>query len=158
MGLNLDQIKNPATRRQIMEQDARQNARQLSRTGTTNEAPPTGGGNPAPVSSPKKRIMQRIKPLMNKLETRFSEYLAERYPSDNWHPQAVTLKLANGLRYYPDFVNFNLATVYEVKGEWIDGDSIPKLKMAASVYPELNFILVSWDKKVNWWNFEHVLA
>ena len=92
----------------------------------------------APV---KKRIRQSTKPLMNKLEESFLRELSIRHPGEDFYPQAVTLKLANGLRYTPDFISFNLKKVFEVKGEWVDGDSFPKLKMAASVFPDLEFYL-----------------
>ncbi len=107
------------------------------------------------LKSPSRRIRQSSAPLMNRLETAFHEHLKLKYPNTDWHPQGVTLKLCNGLRYSPDFLSFDLKLVFETKGKWIDGDSIPKLKMAATVYPELRFWLVWRDAGV--WREQEVL-
>ena len=101
------------------------------------------------VESQSKRIRQDSKPLMNKLETEYANRLLVLHPGINWHPQSVTLRLANGLRYTPDFFSFALCKVVEVKGKWVDGDSFPKLKMAASVYSELSFVL-AWKQDGVW--------
>ena len=117
---------------------------------------------PAPVAAPTianpERIRQSKKPLMNKLETEFFNHLSSLYPNWAIHAQAMTFRLANGLRYTPDFVCISCLPMvaYEVKGKWVDGDSFPKLKMAASVYPEIEWIL-AW--KVNGqWKDQKVLA
>jgi hypothetical protein len=97
-----------------------------------------------------KRIRQNTKPLMNKLETEYFEHLQVcRSEYTILHIQAVTFKLANGVRYTPDFFIVNPPMAFEVKGKWVDGDSFPKLKMAASVYPEISWRL-AWKKDGVW--------
>lgn len=83
--------------------------------------------------------------------------LRAKYPGLDFHPQGKTYRLANGLRYSPDFTalipdeNCNIReTAFEVKGKWIDGDSIPKLKMMATTWPEVRLILVWRDKSGQW--------
>jgi hypothetical protein len=97
-----------------------------------------------------KRIRQNTKPLMNKLETEFLNVLLADFIHLEIHAQAITFKLANGLRYTPDFFNFHRRTAWEVKGKWVDGDSFPKLKMAASVFPEISWRLVWKDENKKW--------
>jgi hypothetical protein len=102
------------------------------------------------ISDAVKRIRQSSKPLMNKLETRFyNEFLLSRYEKKDVHIQAITVKLANGLRYTVDFFCLNGLSAWEVKGPWVDGDSFPKLKMAAAKYPEVKWNLV-WHTKNGW--------
>lgn len=98
---------------------------------------------------PKTRLRQSSKPLMNKTEGRFAAHLAALDPHEKWHAQAVTLLLASGVRYTPDFLSFKLRLAYEVKGKWASDDSIVKLKVAARVYPELQFVLV-WEQDGRW--------
>lgn len=98
------------------------------------------------------RLRQSSKPLMNKLETEFLEKLKFDYRAFGgmkFIPQSITFKLANGLRYTPDFFSITEKISWEVKGAWVDGDSFPKLKMAASVYPEISWRLV-WKKESKW--------
>jgi hypothetical protein len=118
--------------------------------------PAFGQGDLKPAR-PATRLRQSSKPLMNKLETEFYGKLDKAYPI---RIQAVTFKLANGLRYTPDFfcaedyscasgISASFPTAWEVKGAWVDGDSFPKLKMAASVFPEIRWLLV-WKKDGVW--------
>ena len=95
------------------------------------------------------RIRQNPKPLMNKLETEFLETQLKTMYSTPISIQAITFRLANGLRYTPDFVSLSDLKAWEVKGAWVDGDSFPKLKMAAAVYPEIVWLLV-WKKNGVW--------
>jgi hypothetical protein len=94
-------------------------------------------------------MRQSSKPLMNKLEMQFERYITALYPNYDIHAQAITFRLANGLRYTPDFVSFYPSIAWEVKGKWVDGDSFPKLKMAAALYPEVVWNLV-WLKDGIW--------
>lgn len=111
-------------------------------------------------TKPAKRIRQDSKPLMNNLET---EWLQELYadfpecPISTFRAQAKTYRLANGLRYTPDFTAvINIfpgglkETAWEVKGKWVDGDSFPKLKMFAAVWPEIRVILAWKDARGKW--------
>jgi hypothetical protein len=119
-------------------------------------AAPTASTSPEAPAKPPKRIRQSSKPLMNKLETEFHAELCSRFPDVPIRCQAMTLRLANGLRYTPDFVVFNhWLAAYEVKGPWIDGDSVPKLKMAAAMFPDVGFWLV-W-KDAGKWQYQQVL-
>ena len=99
----------------------------------------------------KPRIRQSSKPLMNGLETRFHNHMQRKHPDVLFHPQGITFRLANGLRYTPDFtacIDGDLFA-FEVKGKWIDGDSVPKIKMFASVYPEWT-VLFCWEHNGGW--------
>ena len=99
----------------------------------------------------KPRIRQSSKPLMNALETRFHDHMQRKHPDVLFHPQGITFRLANGLRYTPDFtacIDGDLFA-FEVKGKWIDGDSVPKIKMFASVYPEWT-VLFCWEHNGGW--------
>jgi hypothetical protein len=107
------------------------------------------GGPPTSISTDHapgeavKRMRQSSKPLLNGLETSFLSHLcSEEYLPSEVYSQAITLRLANGLRYTPDFFIFRDQTAWEVKGKWVDGDSFPKLKMAASVFLHISFRLV----------------
>jgi|GEM_PF-3788975 len=64
--------------------------------------------------------------------------------------QAVTLRLANKVRYTPDFsaVSDGRYVFWEVKGAFVREDAWIKLKTAASLYPEFTFILA--QKKRGW--------
>jgi hypothetical protein len=102
-----------------------------------------------------KRLRQDSKPLMNKLETEYLGYLKTLHPLARIRSQAKTYRLANGLRYTPDFTALIfdgeqiIETAWETKGKWVDGDSFPKLKMAAAVWPEIKFIL-AWKQDGKW--------
>lgn len=103
-------------------------------------------------AKPKTRLHQSSKPLMNKLETEFYCWLISLggVPQKGLCIQAITFRLANGLRYTPDFVSvLQRVTAWEVKGKWVDGDSFPKLKMFAATYPEILVKLV-WKQDGAW--------
>lgn len=119
-----------------------------------------------PVSAPA-IVRQRIKGP-NKLERDFGAWLRERSPIV--HEQAVTLLIANGVRYTPDFVvglhpfyegcNKTPAYLraYETKGFMRD-DANVKIKVAASVYPWIEFWLVKRAPKgsVDPWIMQRIL-
>lgn len=122
-----------------------------------NEPPEIRLGVPVIEKKPK-RLRQSSKPLLNKLETEWFNVIKDQYPNyPAIRPQAKTYKIANGLRYTPDFtvsswpraVGPATETAWEVKGKWVDGDSFPKLKMAAAAWPEVRFILV-WKQDGEW--------
>lgn len=105
-----------------------------------------------------KRIRQDTKPLLNKTEARALEYLKKRHPSLHIHCQAIRFKLANGLWYKPDFIAFTEQVIppwiiaYEVKGPHAFRGGFENLKMAASVYQDIAWILI-WEeppKSDNW--------
>lgn len=103
------------------------------------------------VPKPAKRIRQSSKGL-NKLESEQFEWLKKWHPYAVIRPHALTFVLANGVRYTPDFTSPGvrlesddtlLPTAWEVKGKHAWDDAIVKLKVAASVFPEYRWILVS---------------
>lgn len=110
------------------------------------------------VTKPSRRIRQDSKPLSNHLETEFGNYLhSVNWAGNGIYEQVITVRLANGLRYTPDWVVFRdgIPWCYEVKGKHIWDDAIAKLKMAASKYREWKWVLV-W-KEGSEWKFQYVL-
>ena len=105
------------------------------------------------IEKPSKRIRQSVKPTLNKLETEFAIHvLSKEHPNAKIRAQAVTLKLANGVRYNLDFFVFDagIMIAYEVKGPHAWDDAIVKLKVAAAAWPEIKFNLAWKDKKLGW--------
>ncbi len=93
----------------------------------------------------------------NKTETRFElSYLGPMLVDGALRVvrfEAVTLRLANGLVYTPDFwaiTRANETVFYEVKGPYIREDGKIKLKMAAQTYPDYTFYLARWADN-EWW-------
>ena len=112
-----------------------------------------------------KRLRQRSAPKLNKTEAAFAAWLRAR-ASDLAviHEQAIKLTLANGTTYTPDFVvaiptglatEGDDVTAYEVKGFMRDDASV-KLKVAASLYPWIRFVLVSKGTQGREWDFQEV--
>lgn len=99
------------------------------------------------------RIRQSSKPLLNKLETEALEYLRRvaAFP-ELLVPRALTFRLANGCKYEPDIValprNCSL-TCFEVKGPWMTDDSVVKIKMAATVYKTVVWVMI-WKEDGHW--------
>lgn len=110
-----------------------------------------------------KRIRQRTKPLMNKLEAAYFEVLKLKLlalPNATIiRAQAKTYVIANGMRYSPDFScsswpvagEPNRETCWEVKGPHAFDGALDKLKMAATVWPEVRWILVWKEKGTGRW-------
>lgn len=105
----------------------------------------------------------------NKTEREFTTYLRGYWIGATIYEQAVTLVLANGLRYTADnFVpDVPLSCLkggpteprfYEVKGHMRD-DAAAKLKMAARVHSWASFYLVTKQRKRDGagWRIERVL-
>jgi hypothetical protein len=132
-------------------------------------------GDPGPMHTPvglgmakakahvtKPRIRQRIGPKLNKTEAAFLDHLKGTQPSATIYSQEITLHIANGCRYTPDFVTVLMDfptdgyfwTAYEVKGPKAWDDAIVKLKVAASKFPAIRFVLVT--RKGPTWTEEHV--
>ena len=110
-----------------------------------------------------KQLSPKKKPLLNKTETMFFAEL-QRRGHQIILPQALTFKLADGLTYRPDFVTVEFhpdpvsnlmgtcppiyLTCYETKGPHrFKREGINKLKMAASKYPFVKWILIERDGK-----------
>ena len=85
---------------------------------------------------------------LNKLETEFLSLL-ERGPFTDIESQSIKFRLAGRTWYTPDFVaretRMGNVWVFEVKGFMRD-DAVVKLKVAASMYPWLTWILVTKGK------------
>jgi hypothetical protein len=109
----------------------------------------------AMLGNPTVIIRQSTKPKLNKTEAAFLESL-EHTGHDTIHVQAITLTLANGVRYTPDFVcttTGGSVYAYEVKGFMRD-DAAVKIKVAAKEYPWISFCLVV--KRKGGWSHQQV--
>ena len=106
------------------------------------------------MKSPK-RIRQSTKPLLNKLESECFEYL--KLNGLPMFAQSISFRLANGLRYKPDFFAFEWPAVgeldrptgFEVKGPHAFRGGFENLKMAATTYPQIRWILL-WKQDGKW--------
>ena len=120
---------------------------------------------------PKARIRQSSKPLLNKLETRYLLYLGAQRDTHGCfvgriESQAVKFKLGNGVTFQPDFFCFDwpwvgensMPTAWDVKGPHAWEDSIVKLKVFATQYPEIRVVLAWWDKDGMVWREQRILA
>lgn len=121
---------------------------------------PSAPGVKAPAA---KQIIRQSSKRPNKTETRFElDYLKPmRHTGEIGHYrfEAHTLKLANGLRYTPDWSAVNAAgklVFWEVKGARIEEDAIVKFKTAPSSFPEHEFYLCQW--KDGEWTIQKGLA
>ena len=89
---------------------------------------------------------------MNKTEAEFAVHLdVRKYRTEiRWYGfEAVTLKLADGCRYTPDFCVVTLTgriEFWEVKGFWRD-DARVKIKVAAKLFPWARFVAVTKRRK-----------
>ncbi len=117
---------------------------------------PSGQDEKRPIANaPKpKRIRQSSKPLMNKLETQWYDWLRYVYqpPSFTIKIQAMRFKLGNGIWYKPDFTVWGFKDgpiAYEVKGPHAFRGGLENLKVAAGLYPEITWKLV-WRENGQW--------
>lgn len=115
-------------------------------------------GEPNPITGP--RIRQSKKPLLNKLETEFFEYL-NGTTTARIYPQAVTFRLANGVRYTPDLFSFGChwygeikPVAWEVKGPWFTDDAKVKIKLFAAAY--LDIVVLLCSKEDGRWYMQRV--
>jgi len=83
--------------------------------------------------------------LLNKTEARWRDVLIGRGYGPVWE-MAIRLKLAHHTTFLPDFavMRTNRLTFYEVKGGFIREDAWIKLKLAAHLYPEFDFVMAQW--------------
>jgi len=87
---------------------------------------------------------------MNKLEARYARRLMLRARRGEIHSYlyaSIKLRLADRTWYTPDFAVFTADGIefHETKGFMRD-DANVKLKVAAEMYPQFRFVLVTWDK------------
>ena len=90
--------------------------------------------------------------VMNKTEAAYEARLKDEPGVVEVRFEAITLKLADGVRYTPDFLvvryplnadwdkQYLLAELHEVKGGWVDAKSRVKIKAAAHLFPWFDFI------------------
>lgn len=100
-------------------------------------------------------LRQKRGPKLNKLETAWQDELRRTYPDATIRAQSVTLVLANGVRYTPDFFDLTNRRAWETKGFMRD-DAAVKIKMAATLYPEITFTLVT-KVRGGGWNHQEML-
>jgi hypothetical protein len=115
---------------------------------------------PVPAPADKPRLRQSGKGP-NKTEQAFMAHMQACHPGRQLFEQAVTLVLANGLRYTPDVFLPDAAVrpqFYEVKGHMRD-DAAAKLKMAARVHAWATFFLVTKRPKHRGggWDIQEIL-
>lgn len=98
-----------------------------------------------------KRLRQSSKPLLNKLETAFYAWMKREHPEQTLRPQAKRYELARGIWYKPDFTAMvdGTETAYEVKGPKAFRGGFENLKVAARVWPEVEWWLV-WQDGGEW--------
>lgn len=124
------------------------------------------GVNPAAVSRPTETstiaVRQRSGSGLNKTEARF---LNEVLELENFDVKAhgLTLVLANGVKYTPDFIaqGGGILYAYEVKAMrgkrvHVEDDASVKIKVAAQEWPSIKFIITWWDKTKHAWQFQEV--
>ena len=94
----------------------------------------------------------------NKLEAAFAAVLRAENPGVQIREQAVTLQIGNGVRYTPDMMIIEPGRLeaFETKAGLFRDDAKVKLKIAASVWPQITFTLV-W-RKAGAWHRQRILA
>lgn len=120
------------------------------------QAQVTGQTKPAPIVKP--MLRQSAAPKLNKTEAAWGDVLRRGSGLYAVHEQAITLRLANGCRYTPDFATMladGSLSFWEVKGFMRD-DAAVKLKVAAAQFPAWAFWLV-W-RKGGQWHQQRILA
>ncbi len=136
-----------------------------------------GGVPPASVSvavapplpsapSERKRLKQKSGDGLNKTERAFFNHLKSGQPVEglvhnplNIRPHGLTLVLANGTKYTPDFFYGDPENLraYEVKGAHAWDDAIVKVKIAASQNPWLTIYVASGDSKGSPWQIQKLI-
>lgn len=116
---------------------------------------PRPTSSPAPVAVKAKARQPKQRGRMNKTEARYADLLeAKRQAGEiaSWRYEAVQLRLADRTTYTPDFwvvTADGTVQCHEVKGSWSaphQEDARVKLKMAAEVWRELQFVAAVVDK------------
>ncbi len=140
------------------------------RRNTTPPPPPPNLNRVVAAGAPKKRLRQQQGDGLNATERAFGLHVHSQHHGSAILPQSITLKLANGVRYTPDYFavevvadhtcdrDCHIIHAYEVKGFMRD-DAAVKLKIAARVYPWIKFHLVTKKKKKDGggWNIQEIL-
>ena len=150
MGTRLDQIDNPVLRARIQRAiDAANEVRGQLKVVCPSPSEAT-------IKMAKKRVRQSSKPLMNKLEAEFFNHMKCQYLEIGYGSeilaQALRFRLGNGIWYKPDFVQIRPSgrwTIYEVKGPHAFRGGLENLKIAASQYPLIQWVL-AWKEGGEW--------
>lgn len=126
---------------------------QVAAQAATTAKRPTEAATPearATIAAEGEIMLRQSSDGLNKTEALFLAHLRASYPGAFVEAHPITLKLANGCRYTPDFVAFvgGQLVAYEVKGFMRD-DAAVKVKVAASKFPFIRFVLV-WRKRGEW--------
>lgn len=99
----------------------------------------------------------------NKLEASWMATLQARLLAGKikaFYFEAITLQLADGVRYTPDFFiihNDNSVEINETKG-FMREDARVKLRVAANTYRHWKVLLIQWDRKAKNWTITPVNA
>lgn len=95
---------------------------------------------------------------LNRWERQFLAKLKADFPRASIYRE-ISLPLANGVRYKPDFIvgsiEFDRPIGYEVKGQR-RAAGIAKLKVAATLYPWISFYIVTREKPGGAWQCDRV--
>ena len=128
---------------------------------------------PEACHSPAKPTASRTQPTrgkMNKVETAYSIFLGQLIIAGGvkgYRFESVTIVLAPGCRYTPDFMVWlkdGSIELHEVKTRWrnakqrgpnMTDDARVKLLTASRLYPEFNFVL-AWLDGNGGWHTEHI--
>lgn len=126
---------------------------------------------PRPEEIRKKHRIRQDRSQPNKLEREWMGRLATDFPDEQFHFNAMRFRLGNGVWYKPDFFCFDhhwpedasrsfkgihaRPTAWEVKGPKAWRGGFEFLKIAASSWPKIRWVLV-W-KDDGGWNEEEVL-
>ena len=135
MPVFLDQIKDPRTRQRVA--DALEAAGDLKRQ-INKECPK------------KKRIRQSSKGP-NKLEREAFNIVNQWNIDMTIRHHCLTFALANGVKYTPDIVGIRPGRMncWEIKGPKMWDDAVVKLKVAASMWPDIKWLLM-WKDDGQW--------
>lgn len=112
---------------------------------------------PAPAQAPESPLPVAVgtlrEPGMNNTEAEYAGMLEARRLRGEvvwWKYEAITLKLADGTRYTPDFAVMladGTFEIHETKGGFIREDGWLKVKVAASMFPFRFFLCQKQSKK-----------
>lgn len=116
---------------------------------------------PASPLPPKPEAKKR-RGVMNRLEADFAGVLENQKRLElivDFKFEPITLRLARGAKYTPDFAVWNYdgsLDFFETKGFWREAGRL-RIKLAAEIYKQHNFIAVQKNRKKDGggWEYEH---
>jgi len=107
------------------------------------------------------KLAKKMAPEMNRTEATYAMILEAQKRDgsirDYWF-ESVTVKLADGVRYTPDFAVLladDTFELHEVKGGFIRDDARVKLRVAARHTP-FTYVLAPFKNKAEGWHIERV--